>query len=147
MKKRLKTVIPETQQEITTTVERDDDEVEVTVRTDPKLDDDVYKQFCDDLEDIDQEGVTVSPKRVTSNQGNILSQEVTVQFNVENRLNGLEAVDWVVTKGRERYSRQLERKLVHGEPERELIEQHRLYDDPAIEEFCTLYLGRLKRQE
>lgn len=149
MDKRIQTIVPETQQRISTSVERDGDELSVEVRACSALDDELRGDFHDEAEALGTESVSVQSRTDYSNQRNELAQDVTVTFSVENQLDAVDVIDNIVQLGKDYYSRQLERNLAReaddeGGSRWRFVNQQEYFDDEAVKEFCLLYRGRVE---
>ncbi|GAB3684422.1 hypothetical protein GCM10028857_13380 [Salinarchaeum chitinilyticum] len=147
MSKRLKTVIPDSQQEITTRVEREEDELTINIRACGKLDEDLKTDFHDEAQELVTDEISVHSSTYRSNQGNEMGQDVTVRYDVEDSLDGIDIVGEVIDLGQHYYEQQLDRDLHGDHSERKREQDLREFDDPAIEEFCHLYYGKVALQE
>lgn len=147
MGKRIQTVVPETQQQITTTVERAEGELKVNIRACSPLDDELRSEFHAEIDTFGPETVSVRSSTEHSNQGNETGQEVTVRFPVEDKLQAIDVIDEVVQIGKTFYDRQLERDLAREETEGDSTWKHttqqKYFDDEAVKEFSLLYRGRV----
>lgn len=145
MTKRIKNVVPDTQQEITTKVERDDDELAVEIRASTALDDDLRKKFKEQADAAATDDIAVYPRTYRSNQGNELAEDVTVRFGVDNKLRGLDVVAEIIELGKDYNTRQLERDLGSEDEEDGLHyrNQQLYFNEEEVKEFCLLYRGRV----
>ncbi|MFC7059180.1 hypothetical protein [Halovenus salina] len=144
MKKQITHIVPDTQQKINTTVDKDGDTFEVEIRVCPALDDDLQSQLHDSIDHLSHEKVDISSSVYRTNQGNETGQDVTFRFNQEDKLPALKMMREVIRLGRSIYEKQLRREL--EEPDGEginsmLSKQQWDFDDPEVEEFCLLYRG------
>ena len=148
MEKRIRTIVPESQQEITTTIDRDDGDFVVEVLAAPKLDQELRNAFHDAIDTLGNEKVSVRSHTRRSNQWNELWQKVTVQFSPEHQLSAIDILSHVIEIGKDHYYSQLERDLgPEGEKETTNIKQanQQLYfEDDEMKEFCLLYRGKME---
>lgn len=149
MDKILKTIVAETQQRISTKIERDDDELTVDIRACSALDDELRADFHDKVEALGTESVTVQSRTKYSNQGNEAGQDVTITFGIEDQLDAVDVIDNIVQLGKDYYSRQLERNLAReadddGENGWRFVNQQTYFDDEAVKEFCLLFRGKVE---
>lgn len=146
MNKRIKHVVPETQQEIATTIEEGEDGFVVDIRACPPLDDELRSEFHDRVRSLGTNSISVSSRTGKSNQGNETGQDVTVRFDHEDKLTAIDVVNNVIQIGKEIYERQLERNLSREEEKDsnwKHINQQRYFDDEDVKEFCLLYRGKV----
>jgi len=101
----IKSIVPETQQRISTNIERDGDELTVKVRACSALDDELRADFHDEAEELGRESISVRSRTEYSNQGNEAGPDVTVTFSTEDQLD---AVDVITT------SSSSARTTIHG---------------------------------
>lgn len=144
MDKRIKTVVPETQQEITAQIERDEDELIVTIRACTELDDDLRAEFREEIHALETDAIVVTPKTYTSNQGNDLAEDVTVKFAIADQLAALDVIRGVIAIGKLYHDRQLERNLEDeqdGDSNYWHKRQQKHFDDEQVKQFCLLYRG------
>lgn len=149
MDKVIKHIVSETQQRISTKVERDGDELTVEVRACSPLDDELRADFHDEVEALGTDAVSVRSRTDYSNQGNETGQDVTVTFGIEDQLDAVDVIDNIVQLGKDYYSRQLERNLAReaddeGGSRWRFVNQQEYFDDEAVKEFCLLYRGRVE---
>jgi len=144
MDKQIKTVVPESQQQIVTQVERDEGELEIEIIACSALDDELRSEFHDEIQALETESVSVRSHRYKSHQGNELRQEVFLRFDTDDLLDGVDVTDAVIQIGKEYYDRQLERNLGRDEESASKTRygnQQRYFDDEIVKEFCLLYRG------
>lgn len=147
MRKRIRSFVPESQQKITTTIDRDDGDFVVEVRACPRLDDELRSAFHDAIDTLGNEKVSVKSKTDYSNQGNELAQVVTVRFSPKNQLSAIDILSHIVEIGKDHYYSQLERDLSRedeeGDSEYHRSNQQLYFEDDEMKEFCLLYRGKL----
>lgn len=144
MTKRLKDVVQDTQQEITTTVERDGDDLVVEVRASTDLDEELRSEFSDKVDALGTDEISVRHQTYRSNQGNELAEDVTVRFGAQNKLQAIDVIDEIVELGKDYHSRQLERELGRADETSTWHHNQQLYfDDEEVKEFCLLYRGSI----
>ena len=144
MDKRLRNVVTDTQQEITTKIERDDDDLIVEIRACSALDDELRSDFHDKIDQLGNEVIAISSITDYSNQGNETGQDVTLRFGLEDQLQALDKINEIIGIGREYYERQLERNLSQEDDVNQdwrHSNQQRYFDDDAVKEFCLLFRG------
>lgn len=148
MDKRLQNFVADTQQQISTTIDREEEELVVEIRACSKLDDDLRSEFHDDMAPLGTDDITVRSRTDHSNQGNETGQDVTIRFAIEDQLQAIDVIDDVVQIGKEFYDSQLERRLAREQDEEDskwaTIHQQKYFDDEVIKEFCLLYRGRVE---
>lgn len=147
MKKRIRSIVPESQQRITTTIDRVDGDFVVEVQAAPKLDNELRSAFHDAIDTLGNDEITVRSRTRNSNQGNELFQIVTLRFSPEHQLSAIDILSHVIEIGKDHYYSQLERDLGRdGEEQASNLkrENQQLYfEDDELKEFCLLYRGRL----
>ena len=142
MKKRIKTVVPETQQEITANIERDGEQFNVEILASTDLDEDLRSEFREAITPLGTEQVTVTPKTRKSNQGNDLYETVTVEFATSEQLGAIDIIGEAVEIGQEYHETQLERNLNDEDKEGTgywYTGQQKHFVDEELKEFCLLY--------
>lgn len=146
MRKRFKAVVEDTQQQVTTTVERDGDSLVVEILACPPLDQELRKGFHDAVETLGNESISVRSHTDYSNQGNETWQVVTVEFEIDEKLAAVDILDQVISIGKDYYERQLERDLAReseGDSNWRHASQQLYFEDEDIEEFCLLFRGKV----
>jgi len=111
MKKRIRTIIPESQQEISTKIDRDGGDFVINVNAAPELEDELRSEFHDAIDTLGSERVSVRSHTRTSNQGDELFQIVTVRFSPEDQLEGIETLAHAIEIGKDAYYTQLDQAL------------------------------------
>lgn len=137
---------PRLQQEITTTIDRDDGDFVVDVHAAPALDDELRSAFHDAIDTLGNENVSVQSRTRKSNQGNELFQIVTLRFNPEDQLAAIDILAHVIEIGKDHYYSQLERDLGREGEEASNLEQAKqqlYFEDDEVKEFCLLFRGRM----
>jgi hypothetical protein len=135
-------VVPETQQRISTSVEKRDGELKVDIIACRALDDELQSEFHNKINKLSTDAVNLRSQPTYSNQGNELYQSVTLRFSVDDKIEGVNVADEVVRLGKEFYERQLERNLAREDGDH--INQQKYFEDDDIEEFCLLYRGKME---
>lgn len=147
MKKRIRSIVPESQQDITTTIDRDGGDFVVRVRACPRLNDELRSQFHDAIDTLGSETVSVESTTDYSHQGNEQAQVVTVRFSPENQLEAIETLAHAIEIGKDSYYTQLDQELAgYGDEEPSSFRranQQLTFEDDQMKEFCLLYRGLL----
>ena len=147
MTKHMKNVVRDTQQEIRTTVEQDNEELKVKIRACSALDDELRSEFRDDIDALETGSVSTSTRTYRSNQGNELGEDVTVRFAPGKMLQGIDVVDGAIQLGKDYYEKQLERELAReadSDSDYHTSKQLLYFDDDDLKEFCFLFQGRVE---
>jgi hypothetical protein len=146
MVKRFSHIVPGTQQEIRTKVERSEDQLTVELRACQDLDGELRDEFRKQIDALETDSITVNTTTYRSNQGNELGEHMTVRSDTDNQLQAVDVVNDVVQIGKEFYEKQLERELGREEDSDSSYhsEQQLLYfDDEAEKKFTLLFNGRV----
>lgn len=147
MKKRIRSIVTESQQRITTSIDRDDGDFVVEVRACPRLDDELRSAFHDAIDTLGNEKVSVRSTTYHSNQNYEIAQDVTLRFSPEDQLSAIDILSHIIEIGKDHYYSQLERDLGRdGEEQASNLkrENQQLYfEDDEMKEFCLLYRGKL----
>jgi len=142
MTRNIRHVDEDTQQQFFTKVEKDDEEMEVTIHACTALDTELRSAFHEEIDAYGTEDIDVTSTWYRSNQGNELRQEVTLRFPPEVKLQAVSIIEDVVEIGREYYALQLERKLADEDEDGHNHRNQQLYfNDDDVKEFCLLYRG------
>jgi len=105
--KKITNVVPKTQQSISTTVEKSDEKLKLKIRACGALDDELREEFHNKVEKLSTDAVTLRSRTTHSNQGNEVGQDITIQFDVDKKIEGVNVVDEVIQLGMEFYDRHL----------------------------------------
>jgi hypothetical protein len=146
MVRRIKQVVPGTQQEIWADVERDDDQLEVRIKASRPLDNELRDEFKKQIRTLESDTIQVRPSTERSQQGNDLRESVTMRFPVEEGIEAVDVFNEVVQIGKDFYEKQLERKLARETDSGSGIYRNNqllYFDDDTVKEFCLLINGRV----
>lgn len=147
MKKQIRAIVPDSQQEITTNIDRDDGDLVVDVHAAPKLDDELRSAFHDAIDTLGNENVSVQSRTRKSNQGNELFQIVTLRFSPEDQLEAIDILAHIIEIGKDHYYSQLEGNLGwEGDEASNLnrTKQQLYFEDDEVKEFCLLFRGKME---